>query len=119
MIIVKGSIPVSRERRDEAVALIQELAAASRREAGCLAYEVYLSAEDPETVVLWQQWTSIDALETHFCSDHVDEFLDHIADFVDGQVTSARFDVHAEELDDSEEAVEPPRVQIADNITVH
>jgi quinol monooxygenase YgiN len=119
MIIVKGAIPVKQEHLEEAVALLRELAEASRAERGCLAYEVFLSAEDPETVVLWQQWESEEALESHFASDHVDAFLDAIPDYVEGQVTSARFDVVADSLEDSEEALEPPRVQIADNIVIH
>lgn len=119
MIIVKGSIPVCREEREEAVALIRELADASRREKGCIAYEVYLSVDDPGTVVLWQQWTSVDALESHFASDHVDAFLDVIPDYIEGQVTSARFDVREEVLEESEEALEPPRVHFAGNIQLH
>lgn len=119
MIIVKGAIPVKSEDREEAVALIRELAEASRCEQGCLAYEVYMSLEEPETVVLWQQWASLEALETHFSSDHVDAFLDLIPDYIDGQVTSARFDVQAEVLDEYEDVLEPPRVQYADSIVIH
>lgn len=119
MIIVKGSIPVRQEDRDEAVALIRELAEASRCEQGCVAYEVYLSVDEPETVVLWQQWSSLDALESHFASEHVDAFLDLIPDYIDGQVTSARFDVREEVSDEPEEAPEPPRIQYADSILLH
>lgn len=119
MIIVKGAIPVRQEDREEAVALIRELAETSRGERGCLAYEVYLSVDDPETVVLWQQWSSIEALETHFASEHVDAFLDLIPDYIDGQVTSARFDVQAEVLDEPEEGPEPPHVQYAGSIVLH
>lgn len=119
MIIVKGSIPVKPEDREEAVALMRELAEASRCEQGCLAYEIYLSVEEPETLVLWQQWSSVEALESHFASDHVDAFLDIIPDYIDGQVTSARFDVQAEVHDEPEETPEPPRVQYAGSILLH
>ena len=119
MIIVKGSIPVKAERRDEAVALVQALAEASRAEQGCLSYEVYLRADAPETIVIWQQWDSLDALEDHFASDHVDHFLDAIPDLIEGEVTSAQFDVQEADWSVQEEGAEPPRVQYADNIVLH
>jgi quinol monooxygenase YgiN len=122
MIIVKGTIPLNREDREEAVALIREMADSSRRESGCLAYEVYLSVDDPDTVVLWQQWRSLDALEAHFASEHVDAFLDMIPDYIGGQVISERFDVIAEAGDTSEhedEPVEPRTIRFADSIVMH
>lgn len=119
MIIVKGSIPVKTDRREEAVALIQQLAAASRAEHGCLSYEVFIQADSPETIVIWQQWDSLDALEDHFASEHVDMFLDAIPDLIEGEVTSAQFDVQEAEWSEQEESVELPRVQYADNIVLH
>ncbi len=120
MIIVKGSIPVKQVHREEALQLIQLLAKRSRKESGCLAYEVFISADDPETFVIWQQWRGIEALESHFASAHVDEFLDAIPDLIEGEVTSARFEVLAEdELLAQDEALDQPQVQLADNIILH
>ncbi|PKM22424.1 MAG: antibiotic biosynthesis monooxygenase [Gammaproteobacteria bacterium HGW-Gammaproteobacteria-14] len=119
MIIVKGSIPVKADRREEAVALVQLLAETSRRESGCLSYEVYIQADAPEVIVIWQQWDSVDALEDHFASDHVDHFLDAIPDLIEGEVTSAQFAVQEESWSEIEEPIELPRVQYADNIVLH
>lgn len=123
MIIVKGCIPLNQDGREEAVALIREMADGARRERGCLAYEVYLSVEDPDTVVLWQQWRSLEALEAHFASDHVDTFLEMIPDYIDGEVTTERFDVQTDEAelpeDDGSEAVESPSVRFAGSIVLH
>ena len=119
MIIVKGSIPVKTAHREEAVDLVQRLARASRDEHGCLAYEVYIQADAPEVIMVWQQWSDLDALETHFASDHVDSFLDAIPDLIEGQVTSARFDVSAFEDDsDFEDQLELPQV-LMDGIVLH
>ena len=120
MIIVKGAIPVKTEQQKEAVDLVEMLAHASREERGCLAYEVYLRADDPDTIVIWQQWACLEALEDHFASDHVDAFLDAIPDLIDGEVESARFEVQS--MDDGSEpldAVELPQVQLADDLVLH
>lgn len=120
MIIVKGSIPVKTAHQEEALKLIQGLAARSRGEQGCIAYEVYLLASAPETIVIWQQWSGLTALETHFASEHVDVFLDAIPDLIDGEVTSARFDVvsHDEDLL-MEDSLDFPAVQLAENTILH
>lgn len=120
MIIVKGSFPVKQDQQPEALELVQALAKSSRGEHGCLAYEVYLQADEPRVIVVWQQWTDLDALEIHFGSEHVDAFLDAIPDMIDGDVTSARFDVSS--LDGEpivEEVAEIAPLVLADNITLH
>jgi|SRR5690554_546059 len=119
MIIVKGSIPVKAEHHDEAVALIEALAQASRQENGCLSYEVYIQPSAPGVVVIWQQWDSLDALEDHFASDHVDDFLEAIPDLIEGEVTSAQFDVQEAHWDEQDDGKEVPHIHYADNIVLH
>ncbi|MDF1822461.1 MAG: putative quinol monooxygenase [Alcanivoracaceae bacterium] len=122
MIIVKGSIPVRTEDRPQALALVQELARESRHERGCLVYDVLVQADAPEVIVLWQQWSCIEALEEHFASSHVDAFLDAIPDFIEGEVTSARFEVQAFDGDVVTELVDTdtqPHVEYAEDLIVH
>lgn len=119
MIIVKGTIPVKPDHRDEAVSLVETLAVASRGENGCLAYEVYLQANAPEVIMVWQQWSDMDALENHFASDHVDAFLDVIPDLIEGQVTSAHFEVSAHDFAmDAEEQPDLPQIHM-DGVVLH
>ena len=120
MIIVKGSFPIKSDQQPEALELVQQLASASRKEQGCLAYEVYVQADEPRVIMVWQQWRCLDSLEGHFGSEHVDAFLDAIPDLIDGEVSSARFDVSGV---DGEPVVDEPQdiapVVLADNITLH
>lgn len=127
MIIVKGSIPVRSEDQPQALALVQELAQTSRHERGCLVYDVLVQADAPEVIVLWQQWSCIEALEEHFASSHVDAFLDAIPDFIEGEVTSARFEVQAFDGDvvtedmagEMVDADACPHVEYAEDLIVH
>lgn len=120
MIIVKGAIPVKSDQQQEAVELVQSLADASREEHGCLAYEVYLRADDPDTIVIWQQWDCIEALEDHFASDHVDAFLDAIPDMIDGEVESARFEVQSlDDEFDGQDGLDVPQVQLSGDLVLH
>lgn len=120
MIIVKGSIPVRMDAHEEAVTLVETMAEASREEPGCLAYEVSIRTDAPEVIMIWQQWASVDALERHFASAHVDEFLDAIPDLVDGEVTSEQFDVRdVTPVDPLEDNAGLTHVEVAGNTTIH
>lgn len=115
MVIVKGLIPVRDNLRESAVALAQQLARRARVERGCLSYEVYVKADAPRVIMLWQQWTDLDALERHFDSEYLDDFLDQIPEMIDGEVHSLRFDV-------TEDGKEPPTeagALLADDTILH
>lgn len=116
MVIVKGVIPVRDEVRESALSLVQSLARSARDEEGCLSYEVYVQADSPRVIMLWQQWTDLDALEQHFDSDHLDAFLDRIPDMIDGEVHSLRFDVADE---DGGELPELPVHSLGDDTVLH
>ena len=47
------------------------LAERSRREAGCLAYEVYCVSGRPGEFVLFERWVDEDAWRTHLATPHV------------------------------------------------
>lgn len=93
MIIVHGTFPVKSEVRDDALELMRQMAVASRAEEGCISYEFYIGLSDPNTLLLFQEWESVDALQGHFETDHMEEFLKHLPNVLDGEVTTRRYEV--------------------------
>ena len=75
MIVVVGRVQTDDARRDELVRLGQTVAAASREEAGCLAYRVYEDSEQPNHFVFVEEWESQAALEAHFATSHIATFM--------------------------------------------
>jgi len=101
MIIVHGTFPVKPELRDDALELMQHMAVASRAEYGCISYEFYIGLTDPNTLLLFQEWESVEALQGHFETNHMEEFLRHLPDVLDGEVATRRYEVKtSDELDD-------------------
>lgn len=96
MVIVKGAFPVKQSSWDAARELLNGFAEASRREAGCLAYEVYSRLDDPSTLVVWQQWRTSASMQNHFSSDSMEDFLDRLVVLLDGQVDTLYFDVQTD-----------------------
>ena len=93
MIIIHGSFPIKIGVRDEALDLMRQMATSSQEEEGCISYEFYVGLSDPNTLLLLQEWESVDALQGHFETRHMDEFLKLLPQVLDGQVSTRRYEV--------------------------
>ncbi len=55
---------------DRLVALLGDLARASREEPGCQAFVAHRSSEDGSAFLLYERWDGQAALEAHHATDH-------------------------------------------------
>jgi quinol monooxygenase YgiN len=55
--------------------LASRVAAASRAEAGCISYRLYEDTELENEFAFVEEWDSIEALQRHFATTHVGEFM--------------------------------------------
>ena len=99
MIIVQGSIPIRSECREQAIAMAKEMIVASRSELGCISYEFYVGLSDPNTLLLFQEWESVEALHHHLETEHMDEFLKELPQMLDGKVATRRYEVRGSQDD--------------------
>ena len=102
MIIVHGTFPVKAELREDALKLMHKMAVASRAEDGCISYEFYVGLSDPNKLLLFQEWESVDALQGHFDTEHMEDFLKVLPEVLDGEVTTRRYEVRTSDEIDSE-----------------
>ena len=93
MIIVHGTFPIKAEVRDYALDLMREMASASRAEKGCITYEFYVGLSDPNVLMLFQEWASVDALQGHFETEHMEAFLQQLPSILAGEVATRRYEV--------------------------
>jgi quinol monooxygenase YgiN len=75
MIVVVGRVSTDADKREELVRIGQAVAQASRGEEGCISYRVYEDTEEPCDFVFVEEWTSQDALQQHFATRHIAEFM--------------------------------------------
>ena len=112
MIIVHGTFPIRAEVRDDAIPLMREMVVASRSEYGCVSYEFYVGLTDPNTLLLFQEWESVEALQGHYETDHMEDFLKALPGVLDGEITTRRYEVRSQDNDqdelDDEDLMEPP-----------
>ncbi|MFT4799363.1 MAG: quinol monooxygenase YgiN [Candidatus Azotimanducaceae bacterium] len=108
MIIVHGTFPIKPELREEALELMRQMSVASRDEHGCASYEFYAGISDPNIFLLFQEWENVEALQGHFQTDHMEDFLKSLPDVLNGEVMTRRYEVRStDELgyEDDEESM--------------
>lgn len=71
MIHVMARINVTPESADAAKAILATLVAASRKEAGCLAYELFQRPDAPHVFQTVEQWTDQAAVDAHMATPHI------------------------------------------------
>ena len=108
MIIVHGTIPILPEQRERALQLAKRMTESTKAELGCISYDFYVGLSDPNTLMLFQEWESMEALMGHFQTDHMEEFLRELPEVVSGEVITRRYAVQSVEEESETESVPPP-----------
>jgi quinol monooxygenase YgiN len=75
MIVVIGRVKTDAERRDRLIVVGQRVAQASREEPGCASYRLYEDSERPNEFVFIEVWESEEALQRHFATEHIAQFM--------------------------------------------
>lgn len=65
-------------------AAFTECIKATRKENGCIAYDLNHSYEEPTKYINYERWASVAALEAHLNAPHTVKLLAAIAPYVDG-----------------------------------
>ena len=78
MIVVVGRVSTDAERRGELQRVGQTVAAASRAEQGCISYRLYEDSEIENDFVFVEEWEDDEALQRHFATAHIREFMQAI-----------------------------------------
>ena len=82
MIVVVGRVSTDAAKRDQLIAVAQKVAAASREEAGCISYRVHEDTEQPNHFVFVEEWEDNGALQQHFGTPHIAEFMQAIPETI-------------------------------------
>lgn len=93
MLVVAGRITVKPERREDAVRLALDVAAETRKEAGCLSYRFYADLEDPGAFFIFEEWRDQAALTAHFATPHMATFIAQVPELIAGPPTITRYEV--------------------------
>jgi quinol monooxygenase YgiN len=71
MVHILARITVRPDAAEAAAKLLQTLAAASRKESGCIKYELYQQSDFPHVFQTVEQWQDKNAADAHLKTAHV------------------------------------------------
>jgi quinol monooxygenase YgiN len=71
MIFVIATMKTSPENQQVLVEAARDCISKTRKEAGCISYELHQSVSDANTFVFVERWENREALEAHFKAPHL------------------------------------------------
>jgi quinol monooxygenase YgiN len=93
MIVITGRAKLKPEHRDRALAAASQMSKESLAEPGCLDYRFWVSPDDPNSVLLFEQWADQDALDTHLHGPGLPAFGKEFGSALDGGFDLTRFEI--------------------------
>jgi quinol monooxygenase YgiN len=67
--------------------------AATKKEPGCLAYELNRDPDDPTAYLLFEKWGNVAALATHLKLEHTTRLLQAVGPLSDGEIKAKIYEV--------------------------
>jgi quinol monooxygenase YgiN len=82
MIVVTSTFKSLPGKREKILELARPCVEATRKEKGCIRYELFVSGEDDVTLQFIEEWADADSLRAHMKSPHIAAFKERRADSV-------------------------------------
>jgi len=82
MLLVTAKITAKPGQRDKIIENSNDLVETTRKEPGCMNYDLYSSTEDENILMVLEKWENKEALDTHTETDHFQAFGQAIEDMV-------------------------------------
>lgn len=79
MIKIIAEFDMKPDRVSEAVQLAEELVAETRKEAGCISYELFQDTDRANHLIFLEEWESQAVLDRHSASEHFTRIVPQIA----------------------------------------
>jgi len=72
--------------RDELLEILQGFVAPTRRESGCINYELHVSDDDPNLFMFYENWRSRKDLDDHLAMPHISVLHERKHELLDADV---------------------------------
>ncbi len=74
MIIITATITANPGARDEIISKSRDLIKSTRLEPGCISYDLYVSAEEDNVLLMLERWENLESTESHAQTEHFKAF---------------------------------------------
>ncbi|MDR3255454.1 MAG: antibiotic biosynthesis monooxygenase [Synergistaceae bacterium] len=98
MLIVLAPFRAKRGERDRVIGMAKECVDSTRKEEGCIMYDLMASTDDFQGLSFVEKWTSKEALRKHLATPHVKKFFSERTPFIEGETDVTLFEASQESL---------------------
>jgi quinol monooxygenase YgiN len=95
VIVLHATFPIDPEKREKALALVEDLVEASQTEEGTIEYRATTDVSEPNVIRIFEQYEDEAAYEAHAESDHLGAFKEALPDLLGGQPEVIKFEVES------------------------
>lgn len=95
-IVIAAQVDLPAEKREEALKSAQPFIDGALSQPGCLRYDWSADMNNPTRVNVFEEWTSEEALASHFADKHYAGMLSHLGSFGIENAVSKKYRVDAE-----------------------
>jgi quinol monooxygenase YgiN len=93
MIIITGRTQVHPDQRNAAISAAQDMRKHTTAEPGCIDYRFWSATDDPNAILLFEQWQERSALAPHLGAPHTATCLAELGAAVAWTLEGTRFEV--------------------------
>ena len=85
-LIVVATVVAKKEFVEIVKSELLKLVPPTRKEAGCIEYNLHQDNEDPAVFVFYETWGSLASLENHMNSEHFKNYVNAVGDLIEEKV---------------------------------
>jgi quinol monooxygenase YgiN len=85
MIVISGKFAAKPDKRDELIQLAIGMFEPSRSESGCITYNFYEDAANPNHFLFFEEWKTQEDIDKHFQTEHFKKFMEKFPDLIIGE----------------------------------
>ncbi len=93
MILITMQAKVKPEHKDEAIEAALQMQVATEGEAGCIQYRFWHDLEDPNLIMLLEEWETQDALDAHYRTTHREHFVQLLPKLLATETLVSRYNI--------------------------
>ena len=92
-IVIRGTLPVRADKRDEAIAAFIAVSEGSETETGCQVYRFAEDVREPNSFIITEHWDDEEALASHFQTPHMAAFTSVVGELLAGAPDVVKYQV--------------------------
>lgn len=82
MVQTVSKIFVKKDKVDELIELFKEMIEPTKKEEGCIQYEMYQDEEDATILIVLEQWESRENFDMHLQSEHFERIVPKMSELM-------------------------------------